>query len=166
MIFGIKEKPKMKKGLIVLFGVAAICLFVAAASNVIAADVNQPKTTPKETPKESPKDKSKDNNLVIGIVTIVKDNDGNITEVKVTAHKDLVYRVVLDEKGLDLGKTMVDRRARIEGTIETKGDVQWVTVKTFGEVKAGAPAKSKANPKAKPAKPAKPAPKSPPKQQQ
>ena len=73
--------------------------------------------------------------MVIGIVTVVKDNDGNITEIKVTAHRELIYKVVLDEKGIELGKTMADKRARIEGTIEKKGDVQWLTVKTFSELK-------------------------------
>ena len=34
-------------------------------------------------------EKSNDSNsLVIGIVTVVKDNDGNITEIKVTAHRE------------------------------------------------------------------------------
>jgi len=117
-----------------LVGVVAVCMLLAVVSNVMAADANQPK------------EKSKDNNLVIGIVTIVKDNDGNIAEIKVTAHKDLIYKVVLDAKGIELGKTMADKRARIEGTIETKGKVQWLTVKTFSEVKA----RTDANPKAKP----------------
>jgi hypothetical protein len=140
----------MKKRLIALVGVVAVCMLLAIVSNVIAADANQPKHTPKETPKE----KSKDTSLVIGIVTIVKDNDGNFTEIKVTAHKELVYQVVLDEKGKELGKTMLDKRARIEGLIETKGKVQWLTVKTFSELK------SKAEAKPTPKKPAgKPAPK-------
>jgi hypothetical protein len=85
--------------------------------------------------------------LVIGIVTIVKDNDGNIAEIKVTSHKDLVYKVVLDEKGIELGKTMADKRARIEGLVEVKGKVHWLTVKTFGEVKAKTEAKPKTKPK-------------------
>jgi hypothetical protein len=146
-VFWIKEKPIMKKRLMALVGVVAVCMLLAVVSNVMAADANQPKETPKE--------KARDNNLVIGIVGVVKDNDGNITEIKVTAHKDLVYRVVLDEKGIELGKTMFDKRARIEGFIETKGNVQWLTVKTFGEAK-----RLEAKPKANPAKPApKPKPK-------
>ena len=122
-----------------LAGVVAVCMLLAIVSNVMAADANQPKGTPKE--------KSKDNSLVIGIVTIVKDNDGNISEIKVTTHKDLIYKVVLDEKGKELGKTMVDKRARIEGLIETKGNVHWLTVKTFSEVKPRTDAKTKTKPK-------------------
>ena len=128
----------MKKRLMAMVGVVAVCVLLAVVSNVMAADANQPK------------EKSKDNNLVIGIVTIVKDNDGNIAEIKVTAHKELIYKVVLDEKGIELGKTMADKRVRIEGTIEKKGEVQWVTVKTFSEVKARTDAKPKDKPAAKP----------------
>ena len=153
--FWIKEKQEMKKRLIVLIGMVAICMMLAIVSNAMAADANQPKQTPKETPRAAPKEKSKDLNLVIGIVTIAKDNDGNIAEIKVTAHKDLVYRVVLDEKGIELGKTMADKRARIEGTLETKGEVQWLTVKTIDELKR-AETKPKAKGKEKPVKPAKP----------
>jgi hypothetical protein len=141
----------MKKRLMAMAGVVAVCILLAVVSNVMAADANQPKETPKEKPK--------DNSLVIGIVSIVKDNDGNIVEIKVTAHKELIYKVVLDEKGIDLGKTMVDKRARIEGSIEKNGDIQWLTVKTFGDVKAGTQAKPKAKGKEKPA--GKPAPKKP-----
>jgi hypothetical protein len=134
----------MKKWLLAMFGMVAVCVLV---SNVMAADANQPK--------ETPKDNSKENNLVIGIVTTVKDRDGNIAEIKVTAHKELIYKVVLDEKGIELGKTMVDKRARIEGFIETKGDTKWLTVKTFSDLKPRAegkpaPKKPAGKPNAKP----------------
>ena len=136
----------MKKRLMALAGAVAVCLFLGAVSNVMAADANQPKGTPRETPKE----KSNDNKLVIGIVTVVKDNDGNITEIKVKATRELIYQVVLDEKGKELGKTMADKRARIEGLVEMKGNVHWLTVKTFGEVKAKTDAKPKTKPTGKP----------------
>jgi hypothetical protein len=129
----------MKKRLMALAGVVAVCMLLAIVSNVMAADANSPKGTPKEKPKDSP---------IIGVVTVVKDNDGNITEIKVKAHRDLIYQVVLDEKGIELGKTMADKRVRIEGTVEIKGDVHWLTVKTFEGVKA------KAEPKPKPKPPA------------
>ena len=132
----------MKKQLMALVGVVAVCMLLAVVSNVMGADVNQPKQTPKE--------KSKDNRLVQGTVTVVKDNDGNITEIKVKATRELIYHVVLDEKGKEMGKTMADKIARIEGFIEIKGKVQWLTVKTFSEPKP--------RPDAKPT-PKKPAPK-------
>ncbi len=119
-----------------LVGVVAVCMLLAVVSNVMAADVNQPK------------EKSKDSNsLVIGIVNVVKGNDGNFTEIKVVvSRRELIYKVVLDAKGIELGKTMADKRARIEGTIEQKGDVQWLTVKTFSDLKPRGDAKPKAKP--------------------
>jgi len=60
--------------------------------------------------------------------------------------RELIYQVVLDEKGIELGKTMADKRVKIEGTVEIKGDVHWLTVKTFSEVKA----KPEPKPKPKP----------------
>jgi uncharacterized alpha/beta hydrolase family protein len=125
----------MKKQLMALVGVVAVCMLLAVVSNAMAADVNQPK------------EKSKDSNsLVIGIVNVVKGNDGNIAEIKVTVHRQLIYEVVLDAKGIELGKTMADKRARIEGTIEKKGDVQWLTVKTFSDLRPGRGASPKAKP--------------------
>ncbi len=58
--------------------------------------------------------------------------------------------MVLDEKGIELGKTMADKRARIEGPVETKDKVLWLTVKTFSEPKAKTEAKPKAKPTGKP----------------
>ncbi len=74
-----------------LVGVVTVCLLLGLVSNVMGADANQPKQTPKETPRETPKEKSKDNKLVIGIVTVVKDNDGNIAEIKVIAPQRASY---------------------------------------------------------------------------
>jgi|GEM_PF-1452574 len=131
----------MKKRVMALAGVVAVCMLLAIVSNAMAADVNSPKGTPKEKPKDKP---------IIGIVTVVKDNDGNITEIKVKVHKELIYLIVLDEKGIELGNTMADKRVRIEGTVEIKGDVHWLTVKTFEGVKAKAEPKPKPKPAGKP----------------
>jgi hypothetical protein len=144
-VFWLKEKPKMKKRLVALAGVVAACVLLAIASNVMATDANSPKGAPNE------------NKLVIGIVTVTKDNN-SITEIKVQAHRDVIYQVVLDDEGIKLGKAMADKMARIEGPVETKDKTLWLTVKTFGEPKHGTPAKPNQNPKGKPpAKPAKPA---------
>lgn len=131
----------MNKRLMALVGVVAVCMILAVVSNAMAADVNQPKGTPKEKPKDIP---------ITGVVSVVKDNDGNFTEIKVTVHRSLVYKVVLNEKGIELGKTMADKRVRIEGTTEKKGEVEWVTVKTFTEIKARTDAKPKDRPATKP----------------
>jgi hypothetical protein len=140
----------MKKQLMAVAGVVAVCLLLGLVSNVMGADANQPKETPQKPHKETPKDNE---SLVIGIVSVIKDNDGNIAEIKVKAHKELIYQIVLDEKGKEMGKAMADKRVRVIGALETKGDVKWLTVKTFSEV-----VKSEAKPT--PKKPAgKPAPK-------
>jgi hypothetical protein len=120
----------MKKQLMTVVGVVAVCLLLGLVSNVMGADANQPKETPQKPHKEIPKDNE---SLVIGIVSVIKDNDGNITEIKVKAHKELIYQVVLDEKGKEMGKAMADKRVRVVGALETKGDVKWLTVKTFSE---------------------------------
>jgi len=109
-----------------LAGAAAVCVFLAMACNVMAADPNKPKVTPNE--------RTDDLKLVIGIVNVTKDKDGNFTEIKVVTHPQLIYKVVLDEKGKELAKTLADKRARIEGYIEEKGKDNWLTVKTFKEV--------------------------------
>ncbi len=139
-----KENTKMKKQLLALVGAAAICFFIAISSNTFAADPNKPKASP-------PKERSNELRLVIGVVSVVKDKDGNITEIKVTTHPELIYKIVLDDKGIELAKTLVDKRARIEGFIETKGKDQWVTVKTFTEAKSQIQKQPSQNPKSKPA---------------
>jgi hypothetical protein len=157
-----------------LVGIIAICLLLSLMSNAMAQDPNTAKETPKEpnsaapqeTPKESPKEppkeqtkeQTKEKNLIIGILTAVKDNDGNVVEMTITAHKDLKYKVVINEKSKEMGQSFTDKRVRVEGTIEIKGDVKWLTVDTFSELKSRADAKPGAKSKAKPA--AKPAPKS------
>jgi hypothetical protein len=153
----------MNKHFIAVIGVATVCVLLGLASNVFAEDVNQPKDvpidpnkqapkeTPKEPPRESPKESTGDIRLVIGIVNVEKDKDGNVTEIMLTAHKDLIYKVVPDEKGKELAAAMVDKRARVEGFIETKDNVHWLTVQTFGESKATSGAKTKVKPAKKPA---------------
>jgi hypothetical protein len=134
----------MKKRLMALAGAIAVCVFLGVVSNVMAADANQPKQTPRE------KEQLKEIRLTIGIVSVIKDNDGNIVEIKVKATKELIYKVVLDEKGIELGKTLADRRARIEGFIETKDKVEWLTVKTFREATSQLPAKPGQTPRPAP----------------
>jgi len=132
----------MKKNVITLVGVVTVCVLLGFMSNATAADANQPKSHPKENPNNNER-------LVIGTVNVVKDNN-NITEIKVETTKNLIYHVTLDEKGKELAK-LAGKRARITGTIETKGEVQWLTVNTSSEAKAGAETKPKAKGKEKPA---------------
>jgi len=163
MFFRFKEKSKMNKRFRAMVGLATVCVLLGLAGNVFAEDVNQPrdipvdpnkqapKETPKEPPKEAPKENTRDIRLVIGIVNVVKDKDGNIAEISLTAHKDLIYKVVPDEKGKELAAAMAYKRARVEGFIETKDNVQGLAVQTFEESKATSGAKSKEKPAKKPA---------------
>jgi len=162
------EKPKMKKLWKTLAGAVAICLVLFITSSATAQDANDaneipkepnktaPQEPPKETPKEPPKKQTKEKNLVIGILTVAKDNDGNIAEISIKMAKDLIYKVVIDEKSKEMAKSFADSRVRVEGFVETKGDVKWLTVETYGDSKskpdARQGAKSKAKPAAKPAR--------------
>ena len=142
----------------------AIFLLLFITSNTTAQDANDAneipkepnKTSPQEPPKESPKEQAKDKKLVIGILKVVKDNDGNIAEISIEMAKNLIYNVVIDEKSKEMVKSLADARVRVEGFVETKGDVKWLTVLTYDDTKpkpnARKGAKSKAKPAAKPRK--------------
>jgi hypothetical protein len=132
----------MKKQLVALVGAVTVCMMLAVVSNAMAADPNRPKGTPKDKSKEQ---------MVVGLLSVTKDNDGNFTEIKVTVIRNLIYRVVLDEKGKELGKALADKRVKIVGTVEKKGEVEWVTVKTFSEAKSQLPTRPDRTPNPKPA---------------
>jgi hypothetical protein len=148
------EKLKMKKLWKALAGAVAICLVLFITSNARAQDANDaneipkepnktaPQESPKETPKETPKEKEKEKKLVIGILKVVKDNDGNVAEITITAHKDLVYNVVFDEKSKEMVKNLADARVRVEGFVETKCDIKWLTVLTYDDTKPRPDAKA------------------------
>ncbi len=124
----------MRKYVVALAGAVTICLLLGLVSNAPAADPNQPK--------EPPKNKEV---VVVGTVSVVKDKDNNITEVKVKTARGLTYQITLDDNGKELGKTMADKRVRLTGTVETKGEIKWLTVLKFSELKTRAE-----NPQTKP----------------
>jgi hypothetical protein len=146
-----------------LAGVVAIWLVLSITSNAMAQDANEAKETPKEpnktapqeqpkeSPKEPPKEPAKEKNLVIGILTVAKDNDGNIAEISIEMAKNLIYKVVIDEKSKEMAKSFADTRVRVEGFVETKGDVKWLTVETYGDTKSRPDAKPGTKSKTKPA---------------
>ena len=148
------EKPKMRKLWKTLTGAVAICLVLFITNNATAQDANDaneipeepnktaPQEPPKESPKEPPKEQAKDKKLVIGILKVVKDNDGNIAEISIKMAKNLIYNVVIDEKSKEMVKSLADARVRVEGFVETKGDVKWLTVDTYGDTKSRPDAKA------------------------
>ena len=44
------------------------------------------------------------------------------------------YEVVLNEKGLELGKTMDGKKVEVEGTVSHKDGQKWIDVKSFKAV--------------------------------
>ena len=120
----------MKKYVMVLVMAAAVSALLGFVGNASAADANQHKETPKEKQV-----------TLKGVVSEVKDKDGNVTEVQLTVGKE-VYMITIDSKGKELGK-MAGKTAKVTGTLEVKDNVKWLTVKTYGE----APAKSETKPK-------------------
>ena len=113
----------MKK-CVVVAAVAALA-FLVCAGNVLAADANKP-----AAPKEAPKSETV---TIKGTVSETKDKDGNVTEVKLTTKKDVVYQITLDEKGKELCK-MAGKTVKATGTVETKGEVKWLKVESCTEV--------------------------------
>lgn len=120
----------MKKYGVVLSVALVLSLLAGIA---LAKDANQPKQEPNK-PAVSKTE------TIVGSVAVTKDKDGKITEVKLTSRRAGEYMVVLDAKGLELGGKLDGKRARVEGTVETKGTVKWLTVKQYSEVAPRPPA--------------------------
>ena len=126
----------MKKFVMTLAAAVTTCVLLGLVSNTLAADPNQPKKMARN--KEV---------VVVGTVSAIIANDSNAADIKIKTAKDLTYQITPDEKGKELGKTMVDKRVRVVGTLETKGEVKWLTVIKFSEQKE----KAKAEPNSPPA---------------
>jgi uncharacterized protein YxeA len=76
---------------------------------------------------------------VKGKVGVVKDKDGKVTEITLTAG-DVKYMVTINEEGKKL-EALAGKEVKATGTVLAKGDVKWLTVTKFEEVKAAAPKK-------------------------
>ncbi|MGD0785363.1 MAG: hypothetical protein ABR969_06085 [Sedimentisphaerales bacterium] len=114
----------MKK-LIVL---VTLCLIAAIVVPVFAADkpaAGKPAVT---AAKEE---------TVKGKVGVVKDKEGKVTEVTLTAG-DVKYMVTLDAEAKKL-EALDGKEVKATGTVLAKGIVKWITVTKFEEVKAAAP---------------------------
>lgn len=120
----------MKKYAMVLAMAAAVSVLLGFVGNASAADANQHKATPKEKPA-----------TLKGVVSGVKDKDGNVTEVKLTVGKE-VYMITLDSKGKELGK-LAGKTIKVTGTLEVKDNEKWLTVKVYSEAPATKPKSTK-----------------------
>jgi uncharacterized protein YxeA len=113
----------MKK-LIVL---VTLCLIAAIVVPVFAAD--KPAAG-----KAAPVVKEE---TVKGKVMVVKDKEGKVTEVMLHVG-DVKYMVTLNEEGKKL-EALDGKEVKATGTVHSKGDVKWITVTKFEEVKAAPP---------------------------
>jgi hypothetical protein len=71
---------------------------------------------------------------VQGVVGVTKDDAGVITKITLTTKDGAVYNVVLDEKGLELGKEMADKEVEAEGSVSKQDDQEWITVQSYKAV--------------------------------
>lgn len=88
--------------------------------------------------------------VVQGVVGVTKDANNVISQVTLTTKDKVVYNVVLNMKGRELGK-MVNKEVEVEGTISKENGQDTIRVMTFKEVEKA--------PEAAPAPAPKPAPK-------
>jgi hypothetical protein len=73
-----------------------------------------------------------------GKVMVVKDKEGKVTEVMLHVG-EVKYMVTLNEEGKKL-EALDGKEVKAMGMVHAKGEVKWLTVKSFEEVKAPAPA--------------------------
>jgi len=69
-----------------------------------------------------------------GTVSVVKDDDDNITAVSLTADGE-AYTVVLDSKGKKLGEDMDGKNVEVKGTVEEEDGNKMLKVSEYKEVK-------------------------------
>lgn len=72
--------------------------------------------------------------VVQGVVGVTKDANNVINQVTLTTKDKVVYNVVLNIKGRELGKTMVNKEVEVEGTISKENGQETIRVMTFKEV--------------------------------
>ena len=72
--------------------------------------------------------------VVQGVVTVTKDANNVINKVTLTAKDKVVYNVVLDEKGKELGKTMASKEVEVSGILSKEAGQETIKVMTFKAV--------------------------------
>jgi hypothetical protein len=114
----------MTKKMMVVTGLCvAVCLLLSSMAYSEA-----PKKGPSPVPSQ-PKEVKLE-----GTVSVVKDVNNVITGVKLTTVTKATYDVVLNEKGLELGKTMAGKKVVVEGIVSPKDGQRWINVKSFKAV--------------------------------
>jgi len=71
---------------------------------------------------------------VQGVVNVTKDANDVITKVTVVTKDKVVYNVVLNLTGLDLGKAMANKEVEVEGIVSKEGVQNWIKVQSYKAV--------------------------------
>jgi phage-related protein len=71
---------------------------------------------------------------VQGVVNVIKDANDVISGVTVVTEDEVVYNVVLNAKGLELGKEMADREVEVEGVVSNQDGQNWIEVHSYKQV--------------------------------
>ncbi len=116
------KKERVKLAILLIAGTALLSTVCFAAEQTPGAE--QPKLV-----------------KVQGVVHVTKDVNDVITKVTVVTKDKVVYNVVLNLKGLDLGKTMADKEVEVEGTVSKEADQEWIKVQSYKVVEKTPPAK-------------------------
>ena len=66
-----------------------------------------------------------------GFVSTYVDANGVIESVQLTTDEDITYEVVLDEKGIELGKEMDGKEVEVNGIVTEEDEQKWVKVQSF-----------------------------------
>ncbi|HUT32436.1 MAG TPA: hypothetical protein VNE39_03065 [Planctomycetota bacterium] len=73
---------------------------------------------------------AEDDVKLTGTVSVTKDDDGNLTAVKLTVG-ETVYNVALCANGKKLGAELAGKKAEVTGTVKEEDDVKTLSVKSF-----------------------------------
>jgi len=104
-----------------LFVLVAVCTVTALAVPLFGEDANKP--SPSKPAPEGEKI------TITGIVSAVKDKQGELVEVIISS-KVIEYNVVVDAKGKELGE-LKGKFAKVVGIAKIENQVKWLTVLSF-----------------------------------
>ena len=66
-----------------------------------------------------------------GVVDTYVDANDIIESVQLTTSEDIVYEVVLDEKGIEFGENMDGEKVEVKGIVTEKDEQKWIKVQSF-----------------------------------
>ena len=66
-----------------------------------------------------------------GLVSTYVDVNDVIESVQLTTAEDIIYEVVLDEKGIELGDNMDGKEVEVNGIVIEVDEQKWIEVQSF-----------------------------------